>query len=908
MARRFKAPHAALSLGAAGLAAFFFAWLGRMGKGPTRPPVRLTARPATKPVFLFQEPKETYVPARAAFSRSKELASGRQARAYRLADELVAARYEGPDPVQAYKRLHHHWLKMIDAYGKLDHFRAHLRLKVAFLEQNLARYLGKNETLGPRRLKRRKHGWHWANQGAYESRLALAAYLPSEVGSSNALETEAGSSYSFELLLPSRPVLELGIGFIPFAGADPAGVSFSVEVELLDLQSSNGKEGGRRKVVFKEQLTKAQFLRWHERSIPLHLFAGRRVRLVMRTMGRDGAGLWMDPCIWGSQGPSSDNVLMIVVDCMRPDAVRALGGEHAITPEMDALVGSGTRFTRFFTSGSWTRASMVSFFSANYPSSVGLETDSFSLPLDRRKAFYTMRPPQLPDHLEQQGYATGAVINNYFALPYAPTGVDHGFPYMNDIRHNRLDNEVINRTAVEFMRRNRNRRFFLYLHYESVHNYPHRPFIHRRLPLPLHVRMDGRYREYLAGARRIDRYLGDLIRAVKKLGLHRNTLVILTSDHGEVFDRKHDHVVPGFMFMRMRYQHARSVWDEVTHIPMVWVRPNRIPSGRTVPVQLPSIDLAPSILEFLGLPSMEPVSGRSFLSLVQEGSNPADPSDTTAAFRARPHPKDRPVYSEGLAVRGLRAFGKKYIFRKPKAEAFLFQDRLLHRKEELFDLVADPCETNNKAVGDPVSLRRMREMMEGLRKASAFSSFNRYYQKASPIYHLRFCGNGEADRLTGRVRVMEGRHGLVVAGAAGRLRLTPSADDSKELALEVDTHEGCSGVDWVAAPDSTLRLALGLNGRPIQPEEIRVGRFGLSLLKKPLLDQTTSTLLMAYKPPELSALRRNGSVEIFLWQDFMSTGAWMDSAAAQRDRASAQLVRFNLEQGGYVKRGRKPSR
>ncbi len=782
-----------------------------------------------------------------------------EVRVARLADMLARASYVGPELRKAYFALRAHWRKMVDPYGDLPPERSFLRLKVAFLVPDVAHYLDPRFPKVHVALGSGERTWSYT-RGVYESRLAL--FSPLEQGRDTRL------TFSIK---PSRgAVLWFGVGAIPLRRAGG-------QVELwIDVVA-----GGKSTRIYHRSLGAAQMLSWHPDRVDLGRWAGRSVRLVLGARGKDAAALWMDPAIWGPGRIIGDNVIFLVVDTMRPDAIHALGGTHARTPNMDRLVEQGTALTRFFANGSWTRASIVSFFSANYASVVGLTPDKFIFPSRAREKFYRRRLPQFPAHMERLGYAVFAVVNNFFGLPYTAIGVDHGFSSFTDVRHPMLDSRAITRAAVDFLRRHRHRPFFLYIHYEALHDYDRRPdYWANKFPVPAKTRMEKYWRAYLSLGMRVDEEVGRLMAAVERLGLQRRTLVILTADHGEVFDSRHDHYIP-FFRTKTLHQHARSVWDEVLHIPMVWAMPGRVPPGRRVSTQLRAIDLFPSVLEFLGLPSMGPVAGRSFASSIA-----SDPGEKIG---------DRPVYAEGFHIRALRQAGFKYIYRDSAADRFVVKNRTVTKTEELFDLSRDPAEIDDLAPRMPKMVARMRAAMQRIPRDSDPAKLAGSTTERQVVLHLRYCSVAGKKRAT--ATLTSRRQGaLTVAGALGRLVVRPVSCGKTHCGVTalMAPGKGCSGLDVLF--DGPLRLSVSVDGQSLSAGKIRVGAYGLSLLGEGLVAPWDARLVSSRRPAVLD----KDPDGLFVWTN-RSASQYVDPLAGQRDERSDRLVRSNLLHGGYVK-------
>jgi arylsulfatase A-like enzyme len=99
----------------------------------------------------------------------------------------------------------------------------------------------------------------------------------------------------------------------------------------------------------------------------------------------------------------------------------------------------------------------------------------------------------------------------------------------------------------------------------------------------------------------MDRYLGWMLDALEKRGLARRTLVVLVSDHGEEF---WDHRSLG---------HGDSVYEELLHVPLVMALPGVLPAARRPQVDAELVDLAPTLLDLLGMKAPPEMQGRSLL-------------------------------------------------------------------------------------------------------------------------------------------------------------------------------------------------------------------------------------------------------------------------------------------------------
>ena len=198
---------------------------------------------------------------------------------------------------------------------------------------------------------------------------------------------------------------------------------------------------------------------------------------------------------------------------------------------------------------------------------------------------------------------------------------------------------------------------------------------------------------------RMDQALARLFATLRERGLEENTLIVITSDHGEEFTEGH---ARGFSLVG----HGHTLYDELLHIPLILVGFEQPTAGARVATQVRSIDILPTLLDQLDLPTPGAVQGTSLLALLR--------SDETG---------DRPVFSEattyGPGRMSLRSDNLKYIHRFSYGQ---LTDRHgcclrfpLTPEHELYDLSSDPNETINLANEREEIVARMFAQMNAIR-------------------------------------------------------------------------------------------------------------------------------------------------------------------------------------------------
>jgi hypothetical protein len=145
--------------------------------------------------------------------------------------------------------------------------------------------------------------------------------------------------------------------------------------------------------------------------------------------------------------------------------------------------------------------------------------------------------------------------------------------------------EDATRAAISFLESYGRERFFLYVHYMDVHQYA---YDQRAADLARIVVSDG----YDSAIHWVDRNVAALLRGLRDLGLAERTLIVIASDHGEAFM---EHGSEG---------HARNLYREVTHVPLILALPFELERGLVVEPQVRNVDVWPTVLELVGLPPL----------------------------------------------------------------------------------------------------------------------------------------------------------------------------------------------------------------------------------------------------------------------------------------------------------------
>ena len=308
------------------------------------------------------------------------------------------------------------------------------------------------------------------------------------------------------------------------------------------------------------------------------------------------------------------NIVLIVADDLGYSDVGCFGAQGIKTPHLDSLARDGTRFTSFYVSQAVCTASRASFLSGCYANRVGLQGALNHTSTNGINPDETL----LPEVCKGRGYATacygkwhlglgslGAIhhgFDEFFGIPYSN---DNG-PFHPTIRNmpplpliegdkviatdpdQSLFTRQITERAVSFIKRNRERPFFLYL-----------PHIMPHVPIFVSEKFKGRSAAGLYGdvIEELDDGIGQVLATLKELDLEKNTLVIFFSDNGPFLSYG-----TNAGSARPYREGKLTSFEGGVRTPCLMRWPDRIPAGRVCDEMLSAMDLQPTVAALLEQP------------------------------------------------------------------------------------------------------------------------------------------------------------------------------------------------------------------------------------------------------------------------------------------------------------------
>lgn len=369
----------------------------------------------------------------------------------------------------------------------------------------------------------------------------------------------------------------------------------------------------------------------------------------------------------GSQEPRP-NVVLIVIDTLRADHLACYGYERDTTPFLSLLAKEGVVCARTHSTSSWTAPAMASLLTSLNPVQHGV-LSGFLATQERRKSDTTITLDRIPDALETlaetlgaAGYQTFAVADNHNICK--EMGFSQGFDRFQNMNYRSA--KVVNATVMEWADQISSANpYFLYLHYMD----PHSPY-HQQDP---EYRSQGDdLLDKLAAYDSEITYVDEMIRELyKHFGWDRNTVVVVTADHGEEFQ---DHG---------GWEHGHTLYHEVMDVPLIFVFPDETAAASRLETRASILDIIPTLRDYLQLAASDQDQGISLLPLFRSQADQSGQDDRM--FFAHLH--SAPWLGD-LDLQAVIQDSDKLVVTQPD-------------QRELFDLDADPQELINLSEQKP---------------------------------------------------------------------------------------------------------------------------------------------------------------------------------------------------------------
>ena len=426
------------------------------------------------------------------------------------------------------------------------------------------------------------------------------------------------------------------------------------------------------------------------------------------------------PAILTARSRRPANLLFLMSDQHQRAASGCYGHEEVRTPHIDEIARNGIRFDSTYCQAPVCVPSRGSLVTGLYPHAHGARILRDPLPAAART---------IAHFFKERGYVTGAIGKMHFVDETRHHGFDHRLhhgDFQKTItaeerqqvrgdqggsggtvgRRSKLPSRLFRDTwyadeAVDFLRRNRDRPFCLWSSFFMPHTplVPHGEFFDlydpAKLTLPkrsdteleggfvgnlIRARERGWYQQtddelrhalagYYGNTSQMDSNVGKVYNALRNLGLDKDTVVVYTSDHGEMAGAH-----------RMWTKH--NMYEQSVAVPLVVSMPDRIDSGASRREIIEQVDLFPTLAELCGQDPVSDLHGRSFAPLVTGGAH------TAREF----------AYSEYYFCHRVFTRDDRYVGKPPMQMVRTDRWKLNHlswNRSELYDVRNDPGEFHN---------------------------------------------------------------------------------------------------------------------------------------------------------------------------------------------------------------------
>jgi arylsulfatase A-like enzyme len=437
------------------------------------------------------------------------------------------------------------------------------------------------------------------------------------------------------------------------------------------------EEGKKEHVLFRKKFRPFEDKRqkrWLEVNIDLSEFKNKKGLLKFKTIplaSQEDAGhshlgyfLLANPRIVFPTRADDPNIVLISIDTLRRDHLSTYGYRKKTSPFLDTLAGESAVFNNAIAQAPYTVTSHITMMTSLWPSTHQILTHDYQ---DRL----------LPQVLKAWGYQTAGFTGG--GQVSAVYGFDRGMD-VYDFEGGR--SEVIFPKATEWIAKTLGNPFFLFLHTYDVHMPYEPPPPYDSLFDPAYDGVVGRWTEgcvvidesalfnrildlYDGEIRYVDAQIQRVVQFLREKGLYENTMLIITSDHGEEF------MEHGTMAC-----HAHTLYNELLLIPLIIKFPKGQWAGRTILDPVALNDLMPTVLGSIDIPVPSHSQGESLLDYL-EGKVKRD--------------RQRPIFSEQVVIRddprievSIQTLSEKYY-------------QKLDLPGEYYDLISDPAEKHSLA-------------------------------------------------------------------------------------------------------------------------------------------------------------------------------------------------------------------
>lgn len=367
---------------------------------------------------------------------------------------------------------------------------------------------------------------------------------------------------------------------------------------------------------------------WKEQVVDLSAYAGKAMRLSLKTEGAEGLAGWGEPEIMLSKVPEPamkeakkpKNVILILMDTNRADNFAAFNPKNKVkTPAFDKFASKSLVFENAYNQENWTKPSVATTLTGTYPDTHQTKKDSSALPAGVE---------MVSEVLKKSGFQTaGFVANGYVSEKF---GFEKGWDtYKNYIRLSKPSQaEHVYGDSLAWLKEHKDEKYFLYI--QTID--PHVPYRHKGKATSQYYAADyhGALGNSISAEKQIaagktapdaddlkwlkamyygetshhDTEMGKFFTELETMGVLDDTLIIVTNDHGEELG---DH---------KKFGHGHSLYEELLRAPLIIHYPPAIRPTVLTNEVAENVDISPTIVDMLGIKPMAKADGLSLKPLM----------------------------------------------------------------------------------------------------------------------------------------------------------------------------------------------------------------------------------------------------------------------------------------------------
>jgi arylsulfatase A-like enzyme/Tfp pilus assembly protein PilF len=352
-----------------------------------------------------------------------------------------------------------------------------------------------------------------------------------------------------------------------------------------------------------------------------------------------------------SEASKNKNIILITIDTLRADYIGAVNEKKINTPTIDSIAAEGALFTHVFATVPLTLPSHISILTGTYPSTHGVRNNG--------QIFNHPSIKLIPSILKNKGYHTYAITASY--VLHSRFGLSKDFDYYSNVAKNyslshSISTQFIERKADEVvsiasvLTPTIKKPFFLWVHFFD----PHAPY-----SPPPQFSHGSAVESYKGEIEYTDAAIAKLLALIKNYHLDENTIICITSDHGESLGEHKE------------MTHGHFLYNSTLRVPLI-IKSNNI-KPKKISSFISLIDIAPTLLNLLDIPIPQYMEGSSLLPII----NANHQTDKNIIYAETLQPLLDNNWSPLFAIISNK---QKYIYAP---------------KPELYDLTTDFNELNN---------------------------------------------------------------------------------------------------------------------------------------------------------------------------------------------------------------------